>query len=217
MCGRYVFVPDIGWVNAMNEQKRSTFEPNYNVAPMQTMPVVTSDGIQMMQWSLVPSWSKEFKPAFTTINARSETAAEKPMFRGPFKNHRCLVPASGFYEWQKIGTTKQPYLFTVPNRSMFNFAGLYDVWYDPENQPHHSFTILTTTANTVMSDVHDRMPVILDPSEEHFWLDKEQPVDQLRLMLDPLPDDSLKRIKVSPDVGNTRNNRPDLLLELNSA
>src|SRR6476659_5888532 len=106
MCGRYVFVPNEGWVNKISEQKRSSFEPgqlkpNYNVAPTHVMPVITSDGLEMMQWGLIPPWAKEFKPSFTTINAKAETAAEKPMFRTPFKKRRCLVPASGFFEWQQ--------------------------------------------------------------------------------------------------------------------
>ena len=214
MCGRYVFVPGKGW--GLNEQKRSSFEPNYNVAPMQTMPVITADGIEMMQWGLVPSWSKEFKPSFTSINARAETATDKPLYRTPFKKRRCLVPASGFYEWQKQADFKQPFMFTVKDRPMFNFAGLYDVWYDAKDEPHKSYTIITTEANEVMEGIHDRMPVILSAEEEADWLNEAETPDQLRLMLDPY-DGEMSRHEVSRDVGKVSNNHKGLLLPINSA
>ena len=215
MCGRYVFVPTEGWKYNTVEQKPSSFEPNYNVAPTQTMPIVTTNGIEMMKWGLVPSWAKEFKASFTSINARAETAAEKPLYRVPFQTRRCLVPASGFYEWQQLGTYKQPYLFTVPGRDIFHFAGLYDIWFDKADQPHYSYTILTTTANETMSGVHDRMPVILDDDEEQHWLEPEADED-VQLILNPF-DGVMNRHQVSREVGNIKNNHAGLLLEINSA
>src|SRR5690349_5325883 len=125
------------------------------------MPVVTSDGIEMMTWGLVPSWSKIFKPSFTSINARGETVAEKPLYRTPFKKRRALIPATGFYEWQQRETFKQPFHIRPKERDLFSFAGLYDIWYDSENMPHKSFAIITTTPNEQMGPIHDRMPVIL--------------------------------------------------------
>jgi putative SOS response-associated peptidase YedK len=221
MCGRYVFVPGKGWERELTKKQRQglgeiELVPNYNVAPMQTMPVVTVDGVKLMQWGLVPSWSKQFKPSFSSINARGETAAEKPLYRTPFKKRRCLVPASGFYEWQARQGFKQPYLFTVPGREVFNFAGLYDVWYDPSGKEHYSYTIVTTSANATMKDVHDRMPVILDAAEEAAWLNPDETPDDLQLLLDPF-DGTMDRHEVSRDVGNVRNNHDGLLHPINSA
>ncbi|HXC76967.1 MAG TPA: SOS response-associated peptidase [Candidatus Acidoferrum sp.] len=220
MCGRYVFVPGEGFVNMINEQKRSSFEPenlkpNYNLAPMQTMPIFTAEGVVMMQWGLVPSWSKEFKPSFSSINARAETASEKPLYRTPFKKRRCLVPASGFYEWQARAGFKQPYLFTLNGRETFNFAGLYDIWYDKVGHEHYSYTILTTTPNDTMAGVHDRMPVILDADEEEDWLNPIETPADLQLLLDPY-DGKMTKFEVSREVGNVKNNSEALLLPLNS-
>jgi putative SOS response-associated peptidase YedK len=221
MCGRYVFVPGQDWADQISHYKTTSpdvegLPANYNVAPMQIMPVITKDGIEMMKWGLVPSWAKEFKPAFTSINARAETAAEKPLYRTPFLQHRCLVPASGFYEWQQRPTFKQPYLFKLTNRDMFNFAGLFDIWIDKDENPHYSFTILTTMANKTMSPVHDRMPVILKPEEEAIWLNDEELPENLQLLCDAYDDADMTGFEVSRDVANVKNNTDALLLPLNS-
>ena len=215
MCGRYTFIPGEGWVNKYKlkgeQQLKDYATPNYNVAPMQTMPIVTAEGLKLMKWGLVPSWSKEFKPMFTSINARAESVAEKPLYRTPFKKRRCLVPASGFYEWQKRADSKQPFYFHLTNREMFNFAGLYDIWYDADKQPFYSYTIITTEPNGTMADVHDRMPVILDPDEEKHWLDENEAPEQLQLLLDPYVDNVMEKYEVSSEVGNVRNNFLNLL------
>ncbi len=185
------------------------------MAPTQVMPVGTAEGLELMTWGLVPSWSKEFKPAFTSINARGESVAEKPLYRTPFKKRRALVPASGFFEWQKRGSEKQPMYFTLGDREMFAFAGLYDVWYDSEGVAHKSYTIITTAANSTMEGVHDRMPVILDADEEQYWLDADAPPEQLQLLLDPYAG-AMRRYEVSREVGNVRNNYEGLIEPLNS-
>ena len=124
-----------------------------------------------MKWGLIPSWAKSPSGAAGMINARSETASTKPTFRDPLKYRRCLIPADGFYEWKRSGTSKQPYCFEVNEGELFAFAGLWDGWKDGNGNWLRTCTILTTTPNAVTSGVHDRMPVILHPDSYDFWLD----------------------------------------------
>jgi putative SOS response-associated peptidase YedK len=124
-----------------------------------------------MKWGLIPHWSKDSSIATGTINAKSETAATKPAFRDPLRLRRCLIPADGFYEWARKGSSKQPHCFEVNEGELFAFAGLWDRWRDPNGNWIKSCSILTTTPNSVTSAVHDRMPVILDPDSYDLWLD----------------------------------------------
>ena len=126
-----------------------------------------------MRWGLIPSWAKDPTIATRTINAKSETAAIKPAFRDPMKFRRCLIPADGFYEWQRAGKSKQTFCFEVSDGELFAFAGLWDGWKDANGQWVKTCSILTTTPNAVTSTVHDRMPVILDPDSYDLWLDPE--------------------------------------------
>lgn len=185
----------------------------YNAAPSQSLPVATAEGLELMTWGLVPAWSKEFKPSFTTINARAESVQDRPLYKLPFLRRRALIPASGFYEWQKRGAAKQPYYFYLPNRDLFSFAGLYDVWYDEHRNPKKSFTIITTQGNDTLSGIHERMPVILDQTEELHWLDPKTKPEQLQLLLDPYADTMAKH-EVDLAVGNVRNNHPGLINSL---
>jgi putative SOS response-associated peptidase YedK len=124
-----------------------------------------------MRWGLIPAWAKDMSGAAMMINARSETASMKPAFRDALNSRRCLIPADGFYEWQKTGKAKQPYCFEVNEGQLFAFAGIWDRWKDPSGKWVKSCSILTTTPNAVTSAVHDRMPVILDPDCYDLWLD----------------------------------------------
>ena len=153
-------------------------KPRYNIAPSQNSPtlVVKEDRrvLIMMRWGLVPFWAKEASIGYKIINAKSETLTEKPSFRKPFKEKRCLVLADGFYEWEKTDKkNKVPYRFVLKNRQPFAFAGLWDVWKTPEGDTLLSFTIITTRANELMERIHDRMPVILNEKDEAKWLDPE--------------------------------------------
>jgi putative SOS response-associated peptidase YedK len=149
----------------------------YNIAPTQPIPVIRQNPkepvreLSMMRWGLIPSWVKDPSVAARMINARSETAATNPAFRDALKSRRCLIPADGFYEWQKTGKAKQPYCFEVNDGQFFAFAGLWDRWKDPSGNWIRTCSILTTTPNAVTSVVHDRMPVILDPDTYDLWLD----------------------------------------------
>lgn len=153
------------------------WNPRYNVAPTQPVPVIRQNPnepvrqLSLMKWGLIPHWSTDGSGAAGTINARSETAATKPAFRDPLKFRRCLIPADGFYEWQRTGKAKQPYCFEGNDGELFAFAGLWDGWKDPQGNWVKTCSILTTTPNAVTSAVHDRMPVILDPDRYDLWLD----------------------------------------------
>jgi putative SOS response-associated peptidase YedK len=151
--------------------------PRYNIAPTQPVAVIRQNPMEprrelsLLRWGLIPSWAKDPSVSGHMINARSETVATKPAFRDPLTNRRCLIPADGFYEWQRRGKAKQPYCFEVNDGGLFAFAGLWDRWREPSGQWLKSCSILTTTPNAVTSSVHDRMPVILDPDSYDLWLD----------------------------------------------
>jgi len=179
MCGRYRLSRRKQLVEEHFDtiSDEADWSPRYNIAPTQPVPVIHQNPkeprreLSLMRWGLVPSWAKDMSGAAMMINARSETAATKPVFRDPLANRRCLVPADGFYEWQRTGKVKQPYCFEVNDGALFAFAGLWDRWKDPSGQWIKSCSILTTTPNAVTSSVHDRMPVILDPDCYDLWLD----------------------------------------------
>ncbi len=178
MCGRYMIT------SAREAMKRvfdvpTLFElaPRYNVAPTQDVPVVRLEEgereLVMLRWGLIPSWAKDPEIGNRMINARGETVAEKPSFRSAFRRRRCLVVADGFYEWQKRPDgPKQPYFITVANGGPFGLAGLWERWSDPtEGYPVESCTVITTGANELLKPIHNRMPVIIDPSDFDAWLD----------------------------------------------
>ena len=153
------------------------WEPRYNIAPTQSVPVIRQHPkepvrqISLMKWGLIPHWAKDSSIAANTINAKSETAATKPAFRDPMKFRRCLIPADGFYEWKRLPTSKQPYCFELCKGELFAFAGLWDGWKDQSGTWIRTCSILTTTPNPLTAAVHDRMPVILDPAHYDLWLD----------------------------------------------
>lgn len=216
MCGRYALIPTKEMADEYFKAMGFELKPNYNVAPMHTMPIKTAEGLHGAIWGLVPSWSKEFKPSFSSINARSETAAQKPLYRTPFKKRRCLVPASGFYEWQKVGSEKHPFYFRVSDEPIFSFAGLYDIWYDANDEPHKSYTILTTTPNRTVKIAHDRMPVILNEDEADYWLQPDAELEEIQAMLNPF-DEAMTAYEVDRAVGNVKNNNVDLIRPLKAS
>ncbi len=166
--------------------------PRYNIAPTQAVPVVRQDPaepvrrLSLMRWGLIPSWASDASAGARMINARSETLQTKPAFRDSLKARRCVIPADGFYEWKKAGKEKQPYCFEVNCGELFAFAGLWDVWKDASGKQIESCSILTTTPNPVTATIHDRMPVILDPSAYDLWLDPGmKKVDAISEILQP--------------------------------
>jgi putative SOS response-associated peptidase YedK len=178
MCGRYRLSRRKQIIEEhFDTLSDEVWTPRYNIAPTQPVPVIRQNPREprrewsLMRWGLIPSWAKDMSGAAMMINARSETATTKPAFREPLSSRRCLIPADGFYEWQRRGKAKQPYCFEVNDGELFAFAGLWDRWRDPSGQWIKSCSILTTTVNVVTSAVTDRMPVILDPDCYDLWLD----------------------------------------------
>ena len=151
--------------------------PRYNIAPTQPVPIIRQHPkeprreLSLVRWGLIPSWAKDASGAAGMINARSESAATKPAFRDALKSRRCIIPADGFYEWQRTASSKQPYCFEVKECELFAFAGLWERWKDPGGNWIKTCSILTTAPNAVTSAVHDRMPVILNPDSYDVWLD----------------------------------------------
>lgn len=178
MCGRYRLSRRKQILEErFGAEGEDDWSPRYNIAPTQMVPVVRQHpkeprrDLSQLRWGLIPSWSKDASGAARAINARTETVATLPAFRDSFRSRRCLIPADGFYEWQKRGSAKQPYCFEVDDGELFAFAGIWDRWKDPDGQWIRSCSILTTTPNAVTSPVHDRMPVILDADNYELWLD----------------------------------------------
>jgi putative SOS response-associated peptidase YedK len=198
----------------------SYFAPSYNVAPQSLQSVVRLDSetgereLTIMRWGLIPFFAKDAKIAYSTINARAETVATSPVFREPMKRRRCLVPATGFYEWQALDKkSKQPWSIEFVDGNLFAFAGLWDRWKDKATgQPMETYTIITTDPNELLEPIHNRMPVILAPKDYSRWLDPGEPSQLPIDLLRPYPAREMKVWKVSSAVGNVRNNGPELRL-----
>jgi len=159
-----------------------------------------------LRWGLIPYWVKDPSIATGTINAKSETAATKPAFRGPLRFRRCLIPADAFYEWRRTGTSKQPFCFEVRERELFAFAGLWDGWKNAAGQWVKTCSILTTTPNAVTATVHDRMPVILEPDSYDLWLDpRMQNVAALAELLRPYDAALMRCYPVSTRINHAAN------------
>lgn len=165
-----------------------------------------------MRWGLIPSWTKKLNTKYSTINARAETLSEKPMYRKPFHSQRCLVPASGFYEFMQTVDGKVPFYFHLKDTNLFAFAGIYDVWTDGEGQALYSFTIVTVEPNELVENFHDRMPVILRKEDEEAWLEGSNTnPEQLMSLLKPYPEEEMDAYRVSTRVNSPRNNEASLL------
>jgi len=216
MCGRYGFVPGKNFDERFQvEHQQETLLPSYNVAPGATMPVVVRNSpnrVELMKWGLIPFWAKDPKNSYKTINARAETVATSPAFRESFKRRRCLVPASGFYEWQQTERGKLPYFIHLKDIELFAFAGLYDVWQDAEGNELRTYTIITTTPNDLVQPIHNRMPVILHPDDEAMWIDpKMNDTAALRALLQPFPNALMEAYPVSRAVNTAAIDTPALI------
>ncbi len=219
MCGRYTLYHDEEDLSGLLGVSAFPLVPRYNVAPTQVVPWVRQrpDGAREVmtgRWGLVPGWVKE--PAdfrATLFNARAETAAEKPSFRDALRRARCVVPVSGFYEWRREGQRKQPYHVVRADGAALLLAGLYAERAGPSGGP--SATVLTCPPNERMAELHDRMPVVLDPDHLARWLDPAlQRPDDVSDLLGPCPSDWLCAYPVDPRVGNARIDDPGLIQAL---
>jgi putative SOS response-associated peptidase YedK len=217
MCGRYTLHTDPSILAELFGLEESPFlAPRYNIAPTQPAAIVRLDPHSkkrewaLVQWGLVPSWSKDPTIGARLINARSETVAEKPSFRAAFRRRRCLAPADGFYEWQKSGRRKQPLYITLQDGRPFAIAALWERWVGADGSEIDSCTLLTTEANELMEPIHNRMPVILDPRDYDLWLgggSDASPREQEELMhlLRPYPAEEMAAVPVSTYVNNAMN------------
>lgn len=222
MCGRFTLqTPASGLAALFDGLRFPNLIPRYNICP--TQPVATiresSPGekqVAMLRWGLVPFWAKDLKIGARMINARSETVATKPAFRAAFKSRRCLVLADGFYEWKKDGKTKQPFYISRSDHQPFCLAGLWETWTDKskdDNTPRiETCTILTTTANEILSPLHDRMPVFLERDQFDFWLDPEfSDRPKLESILIPCSSDFLQTHPVDTLVNKVANDSPECI------
>jgi putative SOS response-associated peptidase YedK len=189
--------------------------PRYNIVPSQQVATIiqpTQREFRWMQWGLIPSWSKDRKIGNKLINARAETLAEKPSFRNAFKRRRCLIIADGFYEWQKLEKCKQPYYIKMQDGKLFAFAGLWENWKSLEGEEITSCTIITTSANSLMEPIHDRMPVILSPEDCDRWLDSSvSDTKLLQNLLTPYNSDEMQAFPVSSTVNSPANDRAECI------
>ena len=185
--------------------------PSYNVAPGQDCPVIISKArkLQSMRWGLVPSWSKSDSGFANRINACGETLTERSSFRPILARGRCVVPADGFYEWEKA--FKQPFYFKLRGDESFGFAGLWDEWEKPDGTALKTFTLITTSPNELVAQVHDRMPAILERNDIAGWLDSETLIAEAMAMLKPYPAGAMESHPVRPLVNSVKNNGAKLV------
>lgn len=220
MCGRYTLTNDLKEIavrfqveerltpfsNQPSVESERLLKPRFNIAPTQTVIVVNDEGQRQffaMRWGLIPSWAKDSSVGNRMINARAETVAEKPAFRSALRKRRCLIPADGFYEWQKLGKVKQPVRIVLKSREPFAFAGLWETWRSPDGEEIKSCTIITTEANDLLKEVHERMPVILTKEAESVWLDpKIQEPERLIPLLKSYPSNQMEFYPVSRAVNS---------------
>ncbi|AWP28624.1 MULTISPECIES: SOS response-associated peptidase [Paenibacillus] len=227
MCGRFTLT--VTWEELMTRylidpESVSPFHiPRYNIAPTQMVTAIINDGstnrIGQLQWGLVPSWAKDSSTGAKMINARSETLEEKPAYRMPFYRKRCLIPADGFYEWQKNENGKQPFRIGLRSGDLFSMAGLYDIWITPSGEKLSTCTVITTEPNTLMEPIHNRMPVILRPEDEALWLERTTAASErypsnlqsLKELLKPYPAQDMQAVPVSTTVNSVKNDTEDCI------
>jgi putative SOS response-associated peptidase YedK len=215
MCGR------IALIQPQEDKMKKRFhltktpqglKPRFNIAPSQDIAVILNESPQelsLVRWGLIPHWAKAEKTKYSMINAKAETVTEKPAYRGPIKNKRCLVIADTFYEWKKINGTKQPYRIMMKDGGLFALAGIWDTWKN-DGKELKTCSIITTDANQLMKSLHDRMPVILPPEMEEKWL-SDLGMDEVKAMLVPYNTTPMEAYEISTLVNSPTNDTPELI------
>jgi putative SOS response-associated peptidase YedK len=218
MCGRYTLISPDDVLDELGVAPPAGLRPRYNVAPTDEMPVVlVREGARVCElhrWGLIPSWAESPKVGAKMINARAETAATRPAFRSAMARRRCLVAADGFYEWRREGKKRFPYWIHRADRKALSFAGLWETWKPPEDEGADwllSFTILTGAANSLVGEIHDRMPIAIAAADRERWLEPELGVDGIEDLLVPPPVDELEMTAVSTRVNKVANDDPSCL------
>jgi putative SOS response-associated peptidase YedK len=226
MCGRYTLSKKERLAEMLRERfvidefSEIRLIPRFNIAPTQQIPAVFEENGRKLwaaRWGLIPSWAKDEKISSSLVNARCETVASKAAFRSAFRSRRCLVPADGFYEWQKTGTGKVPHYFTRKDGALFAFAGLWETWRSSDGEQVRSVSLITTTPNSVVAPVHDRMPVILTPEREAAWLSNNTSMESLSSFLAPYPAEEMEARVVSSAVNSAKVDTPELVNPLPAA
>lgn len=219
MCGRFALkAPPRSIQEHFHLPETIELPPRYNIAPSQNIAVVRHltgkdfRQLDMLRWGLIPHWAKDIKIGYKMINARGETLTQKPSFRPAFKKRRCLIAADGFYEWKGTGKSKQPYYVQIQEGGVLGFAGLWEYWQGPEGDNIESCTIITTSPNELVKEVHDRMPVILPPGHYETWLQDSSTAESLQKLLVPYPADKMKMYQVSTEVNNPQNDQATCLV-----
>ncbi len=210
MCGRYAYaIKDLGRWGVVFKVILEEVVDKYNIAPSSGVPVFTKEGWFTMRWGLVPSWSKEPKTKYATFNARVETFTTKPLFRSAWQaNRRCLIPTTGYYEWKMVGEQKTPFYISSTLNEPLVFAGLWETWGDGEDE-FMSCTIITTSARGSLVELHQRMPVILEPDQAVSWLKGTK--EEALAILDCPSVNNIRYFQVNKDVGNPRNQGKGLI------
>jgi len=219
MCGRFILMtPGSSLAEQFRLSEDVSLEPRYNIAPTQFVAVVRigrddpTRKLVMLKWGLVPFWAKDKSIGSRLINARAESVAEKPAFRAAFKYRRCLIPADGFYEWKKTGKRKQPYFVGMADGHLFAFGGLWEHWESPEGEVIESCTILTTESNELVQELHDRIPLVVEPKDYELWLDPDmKDSTRLKPLLRPYPGDAMSKFPVSERVNRATYDAADCL------
>jgi len=222
MCGRFVLMtPGKSLAEHFRLAEEPSLEPRYNIAPTQPVAIIEPKAgsslreLKIVRWGLIPFWAKDAKIGARFINARSETASDKPAFRSAFKMRRCLIPADGFYEWKKLEKDRDPYLVVLASRMPFAFAGLWESWKSPDGELIESCAILTTDANELLRPIHDRMPVILSPTDYELWLNPDpKTIESLKHVLKPFPSEQMIMFPVSGKVNKANYDAPDCVQPL---
>lgn len=213
MCGRFSFalsdriIEEHFGIDIENED----LSPRYNCSPSQNLAVITNENLKKLsyyKWGLVPFWAKEISIGNKMINAKAETVFKKPAFRNAIKSRRCLVPADSFYEW-KQDKGKTPYRILMKDESPFAMAGIWELWEDAEGKPLYTFSVITTEANSMMLELHHRMPVIIDISKKKMWLSSES-TDELYSLMKPYSSDLMKTYPISKLVNSPVNDKVEI-------
>lgn len=218
MCGRFTsfLSPEI-LENTFGVQAPPDISPRYNVAPTQQVWIIREAAtggrhLSSVRWGLVPHWAKDLSIGSRMINARCETVHEKPAFRQAIRSRRCIVPASGFFDWATTPTGKIPHYVTMRDGSPLAFAGIWESWKTPEGEPLETCAILTTAANNLIAPIHDRIPVILHPTEFDHWLDRSlNNPEKLQRFYQPYPAELLQEWEVSTIVNNASHETPETI------
>jgi putative SOS response-associated peptidase YedK len=224
MCGRFTLTATVDQlIDRFDIEfflQEEAYNPSYNVAPSQSVLAVINDGARnkmgFLRWGLIPPWAKDMSIGYKMINARAETLIDKPSFQNAYKKKRCLIVADSFYEWKRIDSkTKIPMRIKLKSNELFSMAGLWENWKSPDGKSIYSCSVITTSPNELVQDIHDRMPVILKPEDEKYWLDPSiTDTTKLNPLLKPLDHDLMEAYEVSPLVNSPKNNSIKLIQKI---